>query len=270
MKTETVMNDTASLNYIENCELASCTHSLAEHTEAMSARLRSGDQPVVPVAPQGAVVGGSVVAFTEGVSRQNKEDVMDSFLFATLVANKAFNPESQTQLWYGKYNEVLAKLGWLSVNWSYARYRTTRQSFTMDQVGLEIIGSAIAAAALPGPASAAMLKVAGDAIAALKAKDKPLRLFEHQSKTHKGGSFRIAACSESSDGFVNVALGAVSFNTEINVTNVLFWEWNNSDVSTYQGQNNLVLNSTVYQRHRELVRERLGNNAKDAIEEYEI
>ncbi|MBI6854133.1 hypothetical protein YA0002_15255 [Pseudomonas cichorii] len=270
MKTETVMNDTANLNYIENCELASCTHSLAEHTEAMSARLQSGDQPVVPVEPEGAVVGGSVIAFTEGVSRQNKEDVMDSFLFATLVANKAFNPESQTQLWYSKYNEVLAKLGWFSTNWSYAQYRTTKQSFTMDQVGLEIIGSAIAAAALPGPASAAMLKVAADAIAALKAKDKPLKLFERQSKTHKGGSFRIAACTESSDGFVNVALGAVNFNSTINATNVLFWEWNNSDVSTYQGKNSLVLNSTIYKGVRELVRERLGNNAKDAIAEFEI
>ncbi|MFJ4143465.1 hypothetical protein [Pseudomonas sp. NPDC089734] len=270
MKPETAMNEMARLDYIEKCELSDCTHSLAEHTEAMKARLMSVDKPAVPAEPQGAVVAGSLIAFTEGVSRQNKDDVMDSFLFATLVANKAFNPEAQTQLWYSKYNEVLSTLGWLSTHWNYARYETTQQTFSMDQVGLEIIGSAIAAAALPGPTSAAMLKVAGDAIVALKSREKPLNLFERQVKTHKGGSFRIGACSESSDGFVNVGLGAVNFNSRIDVTNVLFWEWNTVDVSTYQGKNSLVLNSNIYKRHRGLIQDRLGNNAKRAIEEFEI
>ncbi|MFH4134713.1 hypothetical protein WAI79_20090, partial [Acinetobacter baumannii] len=64
----------------------------------------------------------------------------------------------------------------------------------MDEVGLETLGSAVAAAALPGPASLLMLKVAADAIAALKDKKEPLRLFESQTKNHRGGSFRIASC----------------------------------------------------------------------------
>ncbi|WP_231653024.1 hypothetical protein [Pseudomonas californiensis] len=219
---------------------------------------------------EGAIVGGSVVAFAEGVSRQNKEDVKDSLLLATLTANKAFNPETQGDQWYGKFNETLAVMGWLSSHWRYARYRATQQRFSMDEVGLEILGSAIAAAALPGPASLAMLKVAKDAVTALSAKKEPLRLFEKHSKTHRGGSFRIASCAESSDGTVTLAMAGVSFQADSEVTNVLFWEWQDSQVETYLGENSLVFNTRVYNGVRDTVQSKLDANAKSAIEAFDI
>lgn len=195
---------------------------------------------------------------------------MDSFLFATLVANKAFNPETQSAEWYTRFNKVLSTVGWFSNSWSYARYRSTHQRFSMDQAAIEILGSAIAAAALPGPASAAMLKVAADTVSALKAQEKPLRLFERQTKSHNGANFRIGACAESADGTVNLAMGAVNFLTSSNVTDVLFWEWNSTEVQTFRGENTLVLNTRMYAQNRQLIQQRLGNNAKSAIEEFDI
>ncbi|MBC3956946.1 MULTISPECIES: hypothetical protein [Pseudomonas] len=277
MKPETTLRtvDSIDSNYLAACELADCSHSLAEHVATLSAPSLLDTAPPDAEAgtagtAEGAVVGGSLIAFAEGVSRQNKEDIMDSFLFATLVANKAFNPESQSDLWYGKFNDVLSKLGWLSTHWSYARYRAAQQRFSMDEVGLEILGSAIAAASLPGPASVAMLKVAKDAVTALSAKKEPLRLFERQTKTHRGGNFRIAACSESADGGVSLAMAAVAFSANTNVTNVLFWEWQHSDVETYRGENNLVFNTRVYAGVRAVVQEKLGKSAESAIEAFEI
>jgi hypothetical protein len=264
----TTMNERSRHQYIADCELAECSHSLKEHMSLTSKSLL--DPSDMPPSPQAAVVGGSLLAFTDSVTTQNREDIMDSFLFATLVANKAFNPETESQLWYGKFNQVLAAVGWLSSSWSYARYRATQTRFSMDQVGLEILGSVIAAAALPGPASLAMLKVASDAVTALKAKEEPLRLFDRQTKTHNGASFRIGACTESANGSVVVAMGAVNFTASSNITTVLFWEYNNAEVSTFRGEDQLVLNSRVYARNRQLIQNMLGDKAQSAIEEFDI
>lgn len=266
MNHEASMTDAERSAFINQCQLANCSHSLMEHVAAMNASVpRSLNDPA-----QAAVIGSNLLAFAEGISRQNKEDVMDSFLFATLVANKAFNPETQSQQWYAQFNNVLNKLGWFSTNWSYSRYRSTHQRFSMEQAGLEILGSAIAAAALPGPASVAMLKVAADAVQALKAQDKPLHLFERQSKTHRGANFRIGACTESTDGTVNLAMGAVNFSADSAVTHVLFWEWNSTQVETFRGEDMLVLNTRAYAKLRTQVQERLSKSAASAIEEFEI
>jgi len=263
------ISDAERQAFISDCELASCSHSLAEHFAALKAsRALTASDPVA--AAEAAVVGGNLLAFAEGFSRQNKEDLMNSFLFATLVANKKYLPETEGQQWYGQFNKVLATLGWLSTNWSYANYRSTQQRFTMDQAGLEILGSAIAAAALPGPASAAMLKVAADAVKTLMKKEEPLRLFERQTKMHRGGNFRIGACHESADGTVTVAMGAVNFQAQSAITDVLFWEWSNTEVSTYRGEDCLVLNTGLYAKVRQQILDKLGKNAESAIDEFDI
>lgn len=264
MKTPASMTDDDRRTYIDGCQLADCGHSMAEHVAKTGGPVSKED------APLGAVVGSNLLAFAEGVSRQNKEDIMDSFQFATMAANKMFNPETQSQEWYARFNKVLGTLGWFSTNWSYSRYRSTRQQFSMDQVGLEIIGSAVAAAALPGPASAAMLKVAGDALVALKAQEKPLRLFERQTKTHHGANFRIGACAESEEGTVSMAMGAVNFSANSVVTDVLFWTWNSAEVSTFRGEDMLVFNARAYARVRDQVQEKLNKSSASAITEFEI
>jgi hypothetical protein len=277
MKQEITMNDTQRLDYIAACDLADCTHSVAEHAASMAApaaptALSAPDTPagIEPASANAAVVSGSLVAFAQGVSRQNKDDVMDSLLFATLAASYKYKQEKESEDWYQLFHKVLATLGWVATKWNYSRYHTNQQRFTMDKVGLEVVKSAIAAAALPGPASLAMLKVAQDAITSLSAKEGPLGLFERQTKMHRGGNFRIASCNESEDGSVNIAMGAVAFQSALSVTNVLFWEWNNTDVDTYRGENFMTLNSGLYSGHRELVRKKLADKAKSAIEEFEI
>ncbi|KAA8715837.1 hypothetical protein F4W70_05995 [Pseudomonas cannabina] len=268
------MSTIDNLDYLAACELADCPPQLAAFAARNApSRLVGGDATGATASDEGAtaaVVAGGLIAFAEGVSRLNKDDVMDSFLFATLVANKEFNAETEGDQWYDKFNEVLSKVGWLSTHWNYSRYSAAQQRFTMDEVGLEILGSAIAAAALPGPASLLMLKVAADAVAALSAKKEPLRLFESQTKAHRGGSFRIASCIESADGTVNLAMAAVSFQTDSEVTNVLFWEWQDTNVKTWKGEDNLVLNTRLYARQREMIQQKLGDSAKSAIDAFEI
>lgn len=265
------INADAIIKYLADCELADCPVTTFDQVDAMYAPAAlMNDSSDSETGPMGAVVASTLFAFADGVSSQTREDVKDAFLLAQLVADKAFPNENEADLWYGKYKEVLSTIGWLSTRWRYARYNATQQKFTMDEVGLEILGSAIAAAALPGPASVAMLKVAKDAVTALSARKEPLRIFESQTKRHLGANFRMAVCTETPEGDVSISMGVVTFQANTRVTNVLFWEWQNSDVETYQGENNLELNSRVYAEARKYVQGKLVGRIVGAVAEFDI
>lgn len=277
MNFETHLDYRDSRAFISQCELADGSSSMIDHLSTLNApmsrlKLMARMTPMAATESDetAAVVASNLLVFTEGMSSQNKQDVMDSFLFATLVANKQFNPETEREQWYALFNNVLAKVGWLSTKWSNARYRATQQTLTMEKVALEILAAAVAASALPGPASVAMLGVAADALRSLAAQDKPLRLFERNVKNHNGADFRIGACTESADGTVNLAMGAVSFIANAEVTNVLFWEWNSTEVRTYRAENSLVLNARHYARVRAQIQAKLGDSAQAAVEEFDI
>ncbi|WP_268798161.1 hypothetical protein [Pseudomonas huanghezhanensis] len=268
------MNHEERLRFIESHELAD---EQFDDVDAPSVRVRRSTLARAALDPSedelraaGAVVEGNIVAFTEGMARESKEDIMDSLLFASLVANKAFNQKNHRVQWYAKYIEVLTVLGWISTNWNYEQVVSSSTRFTMEQAGLDIISSVLSAATLPLTTAGAMIKVATDTVSALKTSEKPLRLFERHARQNRGGSVRIVTCNESQDGTVTVVVGAVSFETRSDVTNVLFWEWNKSDVETYKEGNGVVLNSRQYGTLRDAVQKKLSDRGIEAIEEFEI
>lgn len=55
---------------------------------------------------------GVVVVLSPDMAGQEKSDVLDSVLFAQLVADKKFPAYAQVQKWYDEYRDVL-KIGWL-------------------------------------------------------------------------------------------------------------------------------------------------------------
>lgn len=266
---EVPMSIEERLAYIAECELPVVALSSDEVDSPVRGRTRRSLN--VDEEKEGAaVVANSIVSFVAGMSKQNKEDIKNSVLFATLVANRAY-PDMDGPRWYEKFMEVMSRAcGWFPMRKEYAEYTTVEQQFTMDQVGLKILSSIIAAAAVPGPASVLLLGVAQQALEALQASEQPLRLFEGKSRTHNGGNFSIASCTESADGEVLMAMGTVNFSSTLNVKNVLFWNWNNTSVSISRAESYLGLNQGIYAEVRNDILAKLGRNAKDAVAEYEI
>ncbi|MGV8918262.1 MAG: hypothetical protein ACOH2R_10770 [Pseudomonas sp.] len=256
------------LRFIESCELADCTHSLEDHVSNQNSRKkRSINEPTPPTA---VVAGGTLLSYSEGMSAQVRQDIANSTLYAELVANKKYSQQSQVEDWYSLYNRVLTKVGWRTLQWSFGQYKATQRSFSMDEVGLKIIASAVGALALPGPARLAMIQLATEAVTALKAREEPLRLFEKDTKMHRGGSFRFGTANESADGTVTIALGAVNFKTQSDVTDVLFTKWNSASVEIYRGEKGMELVPGVYEFVREKILAELGKNALDALAEFDI
>lgn len=239
-----------SLEFLANCDVENCDHNFHAHSRMMAFDVDEKD-------PEGLVVGDTMTAIAAGMSQANKNIVKDTLLLATMAADSKFSRERNGPAWYAEYTRVLAACGWWTPGWGRNRHQILHSRFTMDQVALEILGSAIAAAGLPGPTQLLMLKVAKDTVDALRRSDKPLRLFESYANRNSGAKFAIASSAESSDGEVVMALGTVSFSSQLNVTNVLFWEWSSSSVDTRAAHDVVNLNRRQYERARHIIEEKL-------------
>ena len=248
--------------FIESCELGDCQPvNVAKHV-AMDFKADIDEQ-----SPEAFVANDTVVSIVAGMSKKNRVKVKDCMLFASLAASTKF-PEGGVA-WYNYYRFVLAYCGWTPSLLGLSKYNASKSTFTMEQVGLEIIASAVTAAALPGPASL-LLQVAKDAIATLQKSEKPLRIFESSSKKHSGAKFAIGSVVESKDKQLVMALGAIDFTTSLNVTNVLFWEWSSSSVSINGAGDHLVFVSRQFDDVADVIRGRLTEVARRKLAEIEF
>lgn len=222
-----------------------------------------------PKNTEGAVVANTILGFVAGMSRENKDAVKKTVLLAVLVADNAFGLERGGENWFNKFYSVMNGLGWVPEHWDYAQYRTTDQRFTMEQVGLKILGSAIAAMAGPGPAAMVLAKVAKDAVEALQVSNEPVELFKRHTRDYNKGNFCIGSCIESK-GEVYFALGALKCDVRINTVDVLFTEWHNSTISIFRGEAAWILDQEEYSFHRDDIVGKLREKAKRDIASYPI
>ena len=248
--------------YIASCELDSCLPASlmsAQHAPGMTEELAKG-----------VVVDSNLLAFTPGTSAEVIADVNGCMLFATLVANKAFNPERQNTEWFAKYNEVLSYLGWAPSELKYHQAGNDSQTLSMDRIVLDMLKTALVAAALPGPTSAIMITTATRMIETLRTNDQPLRLFDRQSKSQQGAHFRVGTCDESDEGVVNMVVSSVNFRSGNTTVSVLFTRWGSGQADVYGASYNLRFNRRHYEGVQADVRSKLTADARRNIEAFDI
>jgi hypothetical protein len=83
-----------------------------------------------PQPPSAYVAAASVVSFADGVTGQQKEDLLNSTLLAQLAANHRFDREKDTLNWYEAYRTVLRGVGWRSEATSAIRSRLGSSAMT--------------------------------------------------------------------------------------------------------------------------------------------
>lgn len=228
--------------------------------------------PAVTATPNAAVVANGVVSFVSGMGEQNKADVRNSYLYATLVATKQFPKEADGAQWYELFATVMNQLGWTVINKRYSRFTSRDTTLSMDQVGLQVIASLVAGASSPVATGSALLKTAGAALDGLKkaVNAEPVKVFNRNAHKDGGGQFTLGTCAEDEEGEVIMVFGAVHSQSGDSKGNVLLARWNSASKDTYAGEARMVLNPLVYTMARDLVLKRLGQNIESAIANYEI
>jgi hypothetical protein len=268
-QTKTERSSTLSIDrYIESLSLTDSTLSSSPFSDLEKALgpTRSGTAPAPPQKPipddlQAAVDVGTVLSFVDGVSPQERDDVLFSLQLAQRGASGAFDRFTQTQSWYQKCLEVLENLGWAAEQFAFAKYDQSKGELRMDKAALAIIG------AIATQNQLAVLQQAVKALEALAEDDDAIRLFDFQTSAQMSGNFQIGAVQKADNGALSLAMGAFYFRSVDVRRRFLFVSWGGESVNFWTAAQKMTLNATFYTEHRDQVREKLGLSARSFIGE---
>jgi hypothetical protein len=219
-----------------------------------------------PKDKEASVVGRQIVAFLAGMARENKTAIKRSLLFAEAAADASFNAKAHPEKWFSEFTRGMSTCGWARTGEGYTKYHAREQRFTMDELGVKFLSTAIAALAGPGQAAALLSGIATEAISALKSQQGPLRVFERNANAHNGSDFGIGSALES-DGDVYMALGSAALNSSYSRDNFLFWEWQAQDVSIFKASTFWILDLDAYDDIKDAIKDALGERARKYIAE---
>lgn len=162
----------------------------------------------------GAVVAGSLVAFTPEVSEQHRRDVMESLLLAQLAANAKAERHKDPAAWFRVYSGVLEQAAWVVGGSSPAtRYLPQTSSFSAGTVVTDTFRRRLT------PEELQCVTATVDALRA-DAVDTAQLVFECPSHSGGIGNFQAALATEEG-GEVNLRIVQVSFNAPQHVTRLL-------------------------------------------------
>lgn len=251
----------SSLRYIDALTLAPVPRldtgldaSLSAQRRAVSRSARAPSD-----APAPAVDGNALLSFVDGITPQQRDDVLFSVQLALRGASGAFDRFAQTEAWYKKYTEILERLGWTSEQFAFARHDQQEGELRMDQAALALI------AAIATQNQLAVLNEAIQALETLAEDDKTLRLFDFHTSTQASGNFQIGAVQTANNGALSLALGAFHFKSHDARRRVLFVKWGAQQLEFWTAAQRLTLNTTQYATLRDAVERKLGQEAQDFI-----
>ena len=219
-----------------------------------------GDLPLEEEQPAtGAVDGNIVASFVDGVTGQQKIDVLNACLLAQLAANAKFRRVEQPIEWSNYLGTVLMNIGWVVPTFSFRNLSTSAQKFTIDQVVLKLVKGILTADQI------ATLTEVMDAMKALEGDDRRFTIFERNARNQSDGNFQFNSVGASQDGTLSMKFNAYTFDTTTNVTNVLWFSFSGNSTKLRVAQSTFVLNEQVFSRIRDAIVTKLGNRAIDFI-----
>lgn len=207
---------------------------------------------------------GSLMSFVDGVSEQEKSDVLYSVQLAQRGASGTFDRFTQTQFWYQKYVEILENLGWATEQFAFTRFDQHEGEFRMDQAALAII------TAIATQNQLAVLQQSVAALSKLTEDDGTIQLFDFHSSMEGSGNFQLGAVQRSPNGALSMAAGAFYFRSIDERKRFLFFKWGAQQVNFWTAAQRMTLNTDFYARRRAEVVARLEADAPKFIADLKL
>ena len=202
---------------------------------------------------------GSLLAFVEGITEQDRSDVLYSVQLAQRAASGSFDRFTQTQFWYQKYVEVLQNLGWANEQFAFTQFDQGEGEFRMDQAALGII-TAIATQNQLG-----VLQQSVAALSKLAEDDGVITLFDFHSSAQSSGNFQLNAVQRAANGALSMAGGAFYFHSADERRRFLFFRWGSRQIHFWTAAQRMTLNTDFYARRRAEVIAKLEADASKYI-----
>lgn len=199
-----------------------------------------------------AVNVGSVLSFVDGLSEQDKEDVLHSIQLAQRGASGKYDRHTESRSWYQLYTEILENLGWVGEQMAFTGHDQSEGEFRMDKQALAIVAAIATQGQLAG------LTEAIRALESLSEDNGTLKLFDRYACADLSGNFQLGSVQKASNGALSMALGAFYFHAVEERRRFLFFAWGAQNVHFWTAAQKLTFNTGFFAQHRELVKNKLG------------
>lgn len=210
---------------------------------------------------QAAVVGSDIVSFVTGVTRERREDIVNSSLLAQLAAKKQVHDPSRIYDWYNAYFDVLTNIGWSVQDRGFAAYSEASDNFQAHEAIMKV------AASLLGPVAAtlAVVQATLDALKALSADSPWLAIFNRESQSAQTARFQVTLAEQGDDARLLVSLMAFGIEAKATLTQVLFFKFKSSETSLKHYSGKVTINPHVLEAVHDLIKTKIAAHAMDYI-----
>jgi len=213
---------------------------------------------------QGFVNAGSLVIFVGEISSQNREDVLNSMLFAQLSADKRYDRLSETDEWYKVFVKVLQIMGLVIENVQFEEYQKIGSTVKVSEAIMEILDDTL---------SESEKKIVEKTISSLETTENGScwNVFDKKSSgLGKFKNFQIVPCKE--DGHGNIIVDICTFYFKASSVPI-HWMWakfRSSDITLFTGKQSCTLETKVYAHVRDIISQRVVTDAKALIVDCKI
>jgi hypothetical protein len=200
----------------------------------------------------GAAVSGNLVAFGASVSDQHRQDVIQSLLFAQLVAGGKADRHKDPGNWYSAYQTALEQLAWIvQASSTTSRYLSPTPKFTISSVISDLLRPRV---------SSTELALVTNALNAYREDAGGLAQLVFECPSHAGGlgncQFALVTEDEEDNGTVVLRIVRVSFNAPQHVTRLMTEEFT-STAQFQAGFDAMTLNEQMFGGLRSSLTKRL-------------
>lgn len=237
--------------------------SKAPSTRQFLRKIRRDDEPR-SAAFEAWVEGGSLLSFVSGVDADERSDILFSHQLARRAADDACDRYVQTKTWYGKYNEVLEAVGWITEQFAFVAHDQAEGDFRMDKATLSVI------AAIATGSQLQAITASLSALEKLAEGDGAIALFDYYATAEGSGNYQIGAVQKAESGALSMALGAFHFRSTSRRRKFLFAKWGRNDVNFWTSAQKMTFNTAIYANIRSPIQKKLGRQAINFIEQLEV
>jgi hypothetical protein len=175
---------------------------------------------------QAVVVGSGLIFSEEGVSKQVKEDLLTSTLFAQFAAQSKVGGATKVVEWYKAYFDALRNLGWAMSSQDFREHAEKGNTVLVHKAIMGVLATVL------GPAATALLVIKSvfEGLEQVGNDNGWLTFFDRQSVQETVAKFQVVTAQPTKDGQINIGLVGFELRAEKTITQVLFFKSSKSKV----------------------------------------
>ena len=212
------------------------------------------------------LVGGIVLLFTDDVTDANRKAVVNSVLFAQLVASQGLSQEhcETSTGWHDAFSDALLRLGWPSTSFKFENRESTERTFSIGRQIMDDVSRLVESRfiqELVGVNIAGSVQRVFDSLeTAASLGTDASRVYSQFHRRCAKNAFSVGIVTQDATTGVPI-LNAVAYemNAEVKNLRVFFTSFNSRSVSMKSAHARLILNKRIYERIQNILEERLGD-----------